>query len=60
MQNKIIENQNLKKEILSGVKELLSEQTTVILNAVDEKIKALDLKFGQKLDDLTEQHWIIS
>ncbi len=45
-----------KKEI----QELLSEQTTVILTAVDEKmgslegkIKALDLKFSEKLDALT-------
>jgi hypothetical protein len=45
-----------KKEI----QELLSEQTTVILTAVDEKtslleekIKALDLKFSEKFDKLT-------
>lgn len=36
-----------------NVKELLSEQTIVVLSAVNEKIKALDLKFSQKIDDLT-------
>ena len=42
------------------IQELLSEQTTVILTAVDEKmssleekIKALDLKFSEKFDKLT-------
>lgn len=46
-------NDNVKEEILTGVKELLGEQTVVILNAVDEKIRALDLKFSEKLDKLT-------
>ena len=31
----------------------MAEQTDVILTAVDEKIKALDLKFTEKLDKLT-------
>lgn len=35
------------------IQELLAEQTTVILDAVDEKIKNLDLKFTEKLDKLT-------
>ncbi len=35
------------------IQELLAEQTDVILTAVDEKIKALDLKFTEKLDKLT-------
>ena len=35
---------------LKGVKKLMGEQTVIILNAVDEKIKALDLKFSQKFD----------
>ena len=48
-----MENENLKNEIVKEVKQLLAEQTVVILNAVDEKIKALDLKFSQKMDDLT-------
>jgi len=58
-----MENDNLKKEILGGVKELLGqqakdikellgEQTVVILTAVDEKIAALDLKFTQKFNDI--------
>ncbi len=34
------------------IQELLAEQTTVILDAVDEKIKNLDLKFTEKLDKL--------
>jgi uncharacterized phage infection (PIP) family protein YhgE len=45
-----------KKEI----QELLNEQTTVVLTAIDEKmssleekIKALDLKFTEKFDKLT-------
>ena len=48
-----MENDNFKKEILDGVKELIAEQTVVILNAVDEKIEALDLKFSRKIDELT-------
>ena len=55
---------NSNSDILKGVKELfdkqskdvkklLGEQTMVILDAVDEKIKALDLKFSQKFDKLT-------
>jgi hypothetical protein len=35
------------------IQELLTEQTTVILDAVDERIKALDLKFTEKFDKLT-------
>ncbi len=37
---------------LKGVKELLGEQTVVILNAVDKKIQALDLKFSEKFDKI--------
>lgn len=37
---------------LKGVKELLGEQTVVILNSVDKKIQALDLKFSQKFDKI--------
>ena len=48
-----MENETLKNDILKGVKELLGEQTTVILNSVDEKIRELDLRFSQKMDDLT-------
>lgn len=44
------ETQQIKKE---EIKELLGEQTNVILTAVDEKIKALDLKFTEKFDKLT-------
>ncbi len=35
------------------IQELLAEQTTVILDAVDEKVKNLDLRFTEKLDKLT-------
>ncbi|MBU3896133.1 hypothetical protein KKG36_02380 [Patescibacteria group bacterium] len=35
------------------IQELLSDQTAVILDAVDEKIKSLDLKFTEKFDKLT-------
>ncbi len=45
-------NEDLKIEILNGVKELLAEQTVVILNAVDEKIRALDIKFTEKFDKI--------
>ena len=45
--------------LLNEIKELLNNQTTVILDAVDEKIltldkkiEALDLKFSQKIDAL--------
>jgi len=48
-----MENESLKNDIVTSVKELLAEQTVVILDAVDEKIKALDLKFSQKFDNLT-------
>ena len=48
-----MENESLKNDIVASVKELLAEQTVVILDAVDEKIKALDLKFSQKFDNLT-------
>jgi archaellum component FlaC len=43
------------EEILTkkDIQELLVEQTTVILDAVDERIKALDLKFTDKFDKLT-------
>ena len=34
------------------IQELLAEQTTVILDAVDEKIENLDTKFTGKLDKL--------
>lgn len=35
------------------IEKRLSEQTDVILTAVDERIKALDLKFTEKFDKLT-------
>ena len=45
--------------LLNEIKELLNNQTTVILDAVDKKIltldkkiEALDLKFSQKIDAL--------
>lgn len=37
---------------MSKIKERLSEQTDVILTAVDERIKALDLKFTEKFEKL--------
>lgn len=35
------------------IEQRLSDQTAVILDAVDEKIKTLDLKFTEKFDKLT-------
>ncbi len=44
------------KELLTEqtqeIEERLAEQTDVILTAVDERIKALDLKFTKKFDEL--------
>jgi len=73
--NKVMAEENIKKDILEGVQgllqkqtesiekhlsehtkqieERLAEQTNVILTAVDERIKALDLKFTEKFDRLT-------
>ena len=43
-------NQQLtKKEIES----LFSQQTAIILNAVDDKLKRTELKLGQKIDRIT-------
>lgn len=38
-----------KKEIES----LLSQQTMIILNAVDDKLKRMEIRLGQKIDRLT-------
>lgn len=43
----------LEESLMSKIEERLSEQTDVILTAVDERIKALDLKFTEKFDKLT-------
>lgn len=44
--------QSLSDTHLKGIKELLGEQTAVILNAVDKKIQALDLKFSEKFNKI--------
>lgn len=48
----IVEIRELLDKQTKDVKELLAKQTVVILNAVDEKIKALDLKFTEKFDKI--------
>ena len=45
--------QELLIEQTEKIEERLAEQTDIILSAVDEKIKALDLKFSEKFDKLT-------
>jgi len=45
--------QELLSEHTAKIEKRLTEQTDVILTAVDEKIKALDLKFTEKFDKLT-------
>jgi hypothetical protein len=45
-------NNDIKDQIVKEVKGLLAEQTAIILDAVDQKIKSLDLSFNQKLDNL--------
>jgi hypothetical protein len=47
------EIKGLLAEQTKSIEEYLSEQTDVILTAVDEKIKNLDLKFSEKFDKLT-------
>jgi len=55
---------NLKNEIVKGVKDILAEQTVVILNAVDEKISGvrvdlvnLEIKIDKRLESM-EDRWI--
>ena len=53
MENETIkEVKSLLDQQTKDIKQLLAEQTVVILNAVDEKIKALDLKFTEKFDKI--------
>ena len=48
MLNKKSENIKLK-----NIQKLLDQQTTVILDAVDEKLSKMELRFDRKLDRLT-------
>lgn len=50
MENKEPQNNNIQ---LKEIQELLSQQTLVILNAVDEKLAKTELRINQKIDKLT-------
>lgn len=45
--------QDLLGEQTKQIEQRLADQTDVILTAVDDRIKALDLKFTEKFDKLT-------
>ena len=41
------------KEIIKEIDKLLSQQNVVILSAVDEKLKEMELRINGKIDKLT-------
>jgi len=41
------------KEIIKEIDKLLSQQNVVILSAVDEKLKKMELRINKKIDKLT-------
>ncbi|OGZ66902.1 MAG: hypothetical protein A3D35_00380 [Candidatus Staskawiczbacteria bacterium RIFCSPHIGHO2_02_FULL_34_9] len=58
-----MENESLKNDIVASVKELLAEQTVVILDAVDERLSGvriemvnLEVRIGKKLEAM-EERW---
>ena len=58
-----MENESLKNDIVVSVKELLVEQTVVILDAVDERLSGvriemvnLEVRIGKKLEAM-EERW---
>ena len=58
-----MENESLKNDIVASVKELLAEQTVVILDAVDERVSGvriemvnLEVRIGKKLEAM-EERW---
>ena len=58
-----MENESLKNDIVASVKELLAEQTVVILDAVDERLSGvriemvnLEVRIGKNLEAM-EERW---
>lgn len=48
-----MEEEDFKKEILKGVNDLLSQQTVVILGAVEEKLEKSELRINEKIEKLS-------